>query len=178
MLLVRGVDTYMPGNQAFRPLSTSQRQFLIALNSKCVEYLVTGSHAGQWYGVRRVPHDLDIVIEREAGNIDRLVDALSAFPGVSPDLLRTKFLEPDKAFHWEDIEVSNGVPNLSVTELFLERTLVKVDGLNIPIISKELLIQSKKDALSDSNRPQAKRELDRDDLAILLGTQHCTKYGG
>ncbi len=153
---------------AFGTLTDSQRTFLSALQEQQVHYLVTGSYAGRHYGIHRRPRDLDIVVKREVGNIDRLATALSILPCVNPEPIRTHFLQPDKVFHWKDVEVSNGVPHISLQDLFAERTLVQHEEFLLPIISRYLFIQGKLYALADPLRPQDKRSQDLADLQALL----------
>ena len=155
---------------AFNPLTVSQRSFLSALQGEQVHYLVTGSYAGRHYGIQRQPGDLDIVVRREVSNIAQLVTALSKLPCVDPTLIRAKFLEPDKAFHWKDVEVSNGVPHVPIPDLFAERTLVHHEEFLLPLISRHLFVQGKLYALADPQRPQNKRDQDLADLQALLNT--------
>ena len=169
--VIRSVyDLTMRPTPAFNTLTVSQRSFLSVLQDEQIHYLITGSYAGRYYGIQRPPRDLDIVVMREVENIAQLVTALSKLPCVNLESLRAQFVEPDKAFHWKDVEVSNGVPHVSIPDLFAERMLVQHEEFLLPLISRHLFVQGKLFALADPKRPQHKRKQDLADLQTLLNT--------
>ena len=71
------------------------REFIQLLNDHSVRYLVVGGYAVALHGHPRYTKDLDVWVEADSENIERLLSALKAFGFGSLDLNVDDFLEPD-----------------------------------------------------------------------------------
>ena len=139
-----------------------------ALNKAKVKYVVAGGVAVIIYGYERFTKDLDLIIHLEADNIDKLFDALHKV-GYKPripvskeefkDEKRRKQWQKEKGmlvftfFHNEppfkniDIFIEDPIP---FKKVYLQKKNIKIQGVNIPLISIEQLRLLKRKA----GRPQ------------------------
>lgn len=83
------------------------RELLALLNEHLVEYLIVGGYALAFHGAPRFTGDLDILVKPEAGNADRILEALAAFGFGSVGLAASDFVHPDQI-------VQLGVPPVRV----------------------------------------------------------------
>lgn len=144
------------------------RAVLEALERSQVNYAVFGGVALNLHGLARFTQDLDIFIQPDAGNIERLKDALrSVFhdPEIdhisAEDLLgdypAVQYVPPEGAFHI-DILVRLG-DAFRFGELESER--VPFQGLMVTVVTPRMLYQMKKDTVRLKDRADAKALLDR-----------------
>lgn len=77
-------------------LSQDFKEFIELLNKHNVRYLVIGGYAVALHGHPRYTKDLDIWIEIESANADRLIDALADFGFGSVGLSQNDFVAPDQ----------------------------------------------------------------------------------
>lgn len=77
-------------------LSQDFKEFIELLNKHNVRYLVIGGYAVALHGHPRYTKDLDIWIEMEPGNADRLINALADFGFGSVGLNQNDFITPDQ----------------------------------------------------------------------------------
>ena len=59
------------------------KEFLQLLNSRGVEYLVVGGYAVGFYGYPRSTGDMDVYVNNNVSNINRLAEALKEFGSTS-----------------------------------------------------------------------------------------------
>lgn len=77
-------------------LSQDFKEFVELLNKHSVRYLIIGGYAVALHGYPRYTKDLDIWIEMEQGNADRLSNALTDLGFGSVGLSRNDFITPDQ----------------------------------------------------------------------------------
>jgi hypothetical protein len=77
-------------------LSQDFKEFIELLNKHNVRYLIIGGYAVALHGHPRYTKDLDIWIEMEPANADRLIDALTDFGFGSVGLSQNDFVTPDQ----------------------------------------------------------------------------------
>jgi hypothetical protein len=75
-------------------LSQDFKEFIELLNKHEVRYLVIGGYAVAVHGHPRYTKDLDIWVELESANAERLIDALTEFGFGSIGLTQADFLTP------------------------------------------------------------------------------------
>ena len=147
-----------------------------ALNKAKIKYVVAGGAAVFLYGYPRLTQDLDLIVYLEEGNLERLFDALGAI-GYFPKVPVTKeqFKDSQQRQRWKKEKgmivfsfVSHDPPfkmiDMFVDEpikfsvLYNKRKVLRIEGITIPLIGIDHLIQLKK---------EARRPKDLDDIVQL-----------
>ena len=82
-------------------------ELLVLFNAHHVEYLIVGGYALAFHGVPRFTGDLDIFVNSEAANAQRILTALAAFGFASVGLTPSDFERPDQV-------VQLGVPPVRI----------------------------------------------------------------
>jgi hypothetical protein len=138
------------------------KEFLSLLDSNCVEYLLIGSYAVNFYAFPRTTGDIDIWVSDAPANVVRLAAALRSF-GFSGadahlfdghDMLRAG-VPPLR------LEVLTKISGVEFDDCYGRRRTEIIDGIPVAVISKEDLRINKK----ASGRPKDLADLEalRDD---------------
>jgi hypothetical protein len=77
------------------PLSNDLRDFIRLLNTKNVRYVIVGAWALAFHGRPRYTGDLDIFVERDEENAEKLLDVLAAFGFSGAGIKKEDLLRPD-----------------------------------------------------------------------------------
>ena len=77
------------------PLSNDLRDFIRLLNTKNVRYVIVGAWALAFHGRPRYTGDLDIFVERDEENAEKLLDVLAAFGFSAAGIKKDDLLRPD-----------------------------------------------------------------------------------
>ena len=138
------------------------KRVLAALEARGVRYAIIGAVAMNLHGLARSTEDLDIFVEPEAGNIDRLklalhdaiddpdidditsVDLLGEYPAV-------QYVPPEGAFHL-DILTRLG-DAFSFSELETER--VPYEDLLVTAVTPRMLYRMKRDTVRQKDAADA-----------------------
>lgn len=140
------------------------REVLAAFEREGVRYVIIGAVALNLQGLARATEDLDVFVEPDAGNIDRLRTALvSVFddPHVdeitAEDLLgeypAVQYVPPEGSFHI-DILTRLGEA-FSFEDLEAER--IDFDGLQVTVVTPETLYRMKKGTVRLRDQGDAER---------------------
>jgi hypothetical protein len=144
----------MSANQDFKDL-------FALFNEENVEYLVVGAHAVIFYSEPRYTKDLDIWINPSHKNALKVLAALTKFGAPLSGVSEKDFSDPDMVFQIgiapNRIDILMGITGVEFRTAAQRKTLSSYDGIEIPIISKQDLILSKKAI----GRPQDKLDVDR-----------------
>ncbi len=129
-------------------LNRDWSEFLSALISRDVKFLLIGGHALAGHGQPRLTEDLDVFSEPSLANARRLRDALSdfGFGEVAPSV--AELAAPDKVFMlgrkpWR-IDILTGISGVSFDEAWATR--VEADFVSKPlfVIGREALLKNKR----------------------------------
>jgi len=135
---------------------------LRALEGHSVKYVIVGAVAINLHGLARATEDVDLVVAPEAGNIDRLKQALrEVFDDPSIDDIRAEdllgeypaiqYVPPDGAFHLDLLT--------RLGEMFAFDTLpserLPFSGLSVPVVTARGLYQMKKGTLRLKDKADA-----------------------
>jgi len=126
-----------------------------------VKYLVIGGIAAVLYGVPRATFDLDILIEATPENTQRLLDALLEAGLGTAGLTTAANLLAHEITIFKDrvrIDVQTATPGIDFDEAWKQREIMKYQGREILVVSRDDLIASKR---------AAGRERDIEDVRIL-----------
>lgn len=128
------------------------QDFLRALRSHKVRYVLVGDYSVILHGYSRTTGDLDIWVERSAENYERLANAFHSFGMSVFDMTRQNFLQnpamdvftfgrPPVA-----IDVITQLKGLDFAEAFAAASEIEVDDLVVNLIQYQHLLQAKRAA--------------------------------
>lgn len=143
---------------------TRHRELFASLRSHDVRYVILGGFAVVLHGIPRMTFDLDILIEPSHENARRLLDAFDEAGLGTASLTTAEQLLAEEITVFRDvirIDVQTRTHGISFSEAWRERVIRVHDGEEVPVISREHLIRSKK----ASGRPR-----DLEDARILEAT--------
>ena len=141
------------------------RDFITSLNQHKVEYLLIGGYAMGAYGHHRGTGDLDIFINANESNADRMNAACISYGIAQNELKREMFLVPKIIGIGQPplrIEILKKLDVLDFKYAFQRASFKNVDGLDIRVISVDDLILLKKAAIKDRSKAR-----DSEDLTFL-----------
>jgi hypothetical protein len=155
-----------------------------ALNARKISYLVVGGTAVNLYGIPRMTYDLDILLDLEAGNLEKFASLVKGWgfkPKVPVDIMdlsdeakRREWVERKhmKAFNlvnpeWgiSEIDIVIAAP-VDYPQAAKRGNRMDLQGVPVPVISLEDLIRMKR---------VANREQDKDDISYLKKVQDGRK---
>jgi hypothetical protein len=128
-------------------LQKDLREFIGLLNSTKIKYLLVGGHAVAHHGFPRFTGDIDFFIGRTKENLELLQSVLRnfGFPSLAQGLLESS---PGTLIQLgrppNRIDLLTAVDGVGFDEAWSTKEFAMLDGLEVPLISKELLIQNKK----------------------------------
>ena len=133
-----------------------------SLNSHKVRYLVIGGLAVNLYGLPRSTKDMDVFIEHDIENCNKLLTALKEINFGTAYLTDSKKVMENEITIFDDkmrIDVLTEVKGLEFYSSWQHRNEVEVESVIIPFVSFDHLIQSKK---------AVGRKQDLEDIKYLL----------
>jgi predicted nucleotidyltransferase len=129
-----------------RQLPEDFKDFIRFLNANDVCYLLVGGWAVGIYGNPRATKDIDFLIAIDDDNLKRLKKALYEFGAPTIDMAH--FKEIGNVFRMGrspvQVDIINEATGVDIKECFARRSIVKVDGVEVSVISKQDLIKNKK----------------------------------
>ena len=124
------------------------KEFLKLLNENNIEYLLIGGYAVNYYGYVRPTGDMDIFVGRNQQTAEKLVKVLKEFGFNLPELNIDLFLKEKSIVRMGippmRLEISTYIDGVEFSEGFVGREVIKIDDLNVNLISLEHLKMTKK----------------------------------
>ena len=127
----------------------SHQQLLQRLLQHQVNFMLIGGYAVIFYGYKRTTGDMDLWIEPNNENKHRLIKALEEFEFNQEDINHISDLDFTKhlAFNfWDEpqrVDCITYVSNVSFDDAYKAKVICDIEGINVPIIHYNHLIQSK-----------------------------------
>lgn len=128
-------------------LSKDILEFIQLLNQNEVEYLVVGGWAVGLHGKPRYTRDIDILINREKLNAEKMMRVIEAFGFSSLDISENDFLkssfiiqlgvEPNR------IDILTDIAAVNFDDSYKNKIVIEHKGIKISIIGIEDLIKNK-----------------------------------
>jgi hypothetical protein len=138
------------------------KEFLRLLNENGVKYLLVGGYAVGYHGYPRSTGDMDVWVELDPVNAEKLVSSLQSFGFGSPDLTEEVFLQVEKIIRMGlppfRIEVLTSISGVEFKSCYDRRITDIIDGVPVTIIDRECL---------RANKLASGRAKDIDDLENL-----------
>ena len=122
------------------------KEFIQCLNSNNVKYLLIGGWAVGLHGHPRSTKDIDFLIFIDNTNLDNLEKALNSFgaPSIDIDYLREKGNVVRLGVSPILIDIINEADGIDIEDCYSRKEIIKVEDIEIPVISKADLIINKK----------------------------------
>jgi predicted nucleotidyltransferase len=135
---------------AIPQLARDFSEFLNLLNSTGVEYLLVGGYAVGIHGYVRATGDLDIWIRISSENARNTEKALREFGFAGTAVTEGLFLKENSVIRMGvppmRLEVLTSISGVDFAECYRERLVVQIDGMDVPVISLNRLLQNKRAA--------------------------------
>ena len=132
-----------------------------SLNNHGVEYLLIGGALAIAYGVPRVTKDIDLFLKPTLENANHLLLALTEFGMGTAGLTTPEDICKNEVTIFKDfmrLDVLTRVKGIDFETTWEKREMLRLDDVNVPALTLEDLIQSKK---------AAGRKGDLEDIIIL-----------
>jgi hypothetical protein len=130
------------------------REFIALCLSQKVEFLLVGGYALAFHGAPRFTEDIDFMVLVSTENADKLDKVLRDFGFGGAGISRDDFLEVDQVIQLgrapNRIDLLTGISGVTWQEAWKSRSIVDLDGLEIPLIGRDELIKNKE----ATGRPQ------------------------
>lgn len=124
------------------------REFIALLNEHDVRYLVVEGYAVAFHGHPRYTKDLDVWIDSDAENVERLLGVLKEFGFGSLGLEVDDFLEPETVVQLghlpNRIDLVTDVDGIEFPESYASRSETNIEGTRISFLGLEQLRKNKK----------------------------------
>jgi hypothetical protein len=128
-------------------LQKDLREFIGLLNSTKIKYLLVGGHAVAHHGFPRFTGDIDFFIEGTRENLELVQVVLRdfGFPSLGQGLLESS---PGTLIQLgrppNRIDLLTTIDGVNFDEAWATKEVALLDDLEVPLISKTLLIRNKK----------------------------------
>ncbi len=124
------------------------RELLALFNVHRVEYLIVGGYALAFYGAPRFTGDLDIFVNSDAANAQRLLTALEAFGFTSVGLTASDFERSDQVVQLGvppvRIDLITSITGVSWDEAWAGRVTGRYGDVPVSYIGREQFIVNKR----------------------------------
>ena len=129
-------------------LTQDFREFFQSLNEHNVRYLVIGGYAVAFHGHPRYTEDIDVWIEADKTNAEKLIDALRAFGFGSLGLEAEDFLDPDDIIQLgyppNRIDLLTALKGVDFDTCYASRIVVEIQDTSVNFIDLENLKKNKR----------------------------------
>src|SRR6478609_8108198 len=132
------------------------RDILVELHNAGARFVVLGGHAVAFHGHPRATKHLDVLVEANSNNAERVYTALAAFgaPLSAFEVGVEDFASYDGILQLgvppRRIDIINRADGITFAEAVADGETFDVDGFDIPVIGRKALIKNKRAAA----RPQ------------------------
>ena len=122
--------------------------FIDCCAARGVRFLVVGGYALAAHGHPRMTKDLDVLVEPDPSNAERLVAALGDFGFGTIGLETADFIEPGAVVQLGyppiRIDILTSIDGVPFEQAYDRRADVDVDGRHVPVIGRDELIANKR----------------------------------
>ena len=124
------------------------RELLVLFNAHHVEYLIVGGYALAFHGAPRFTGDLDIFVQPDAVNAQRILTALAAFGFASVGLTPSDFERPDQVVQLGvppvRIDLITSITGVSWDEAWAGRIAGRYGDIPVHYIGSEQFVANKR----------------------------------
>lgn len=123
------------------------KDFLKLLNVHNVKYLIVGGYAVGFYGYPRATGDIDVWIEVDSANAERILRALRDFGFSNKELSKELFLKEEKIVRMGvppvRLEIITSASGIEFADCFKRRVVQEIDTIPVNFISLKDLKENK-----------------------------------
>jgi len=148
----------MMTESAFSTLSNRQVEFLDALSTEDVDFVVIGGYAMRFHGLHRKAKDLDLLVGYDRPNASKLLSILTRLGEVDETEGAEKLTRPKVQVRWFDVELLTSIEGIEFNEVKARASEASLDNFTLPVASVSDLLASKR---------AAARSDDEDDIKFL-----------
>ena len=143
-------------------LNQDYKEMLSTLLEEDVKFLLVGAYALAAHGYPRATGDIDIFVQPNETNAEKVYKALVKFGVPIQDITIEDFSTPGTIFQIgvapRRIDIINSIDGVSFEDAYKNKVIVKIESLDIPVLSKDDIIKNK------NSTGRAKDKLDADTL--------------
>ena len=140
-------------------LNEDYKDMLAALSGAKVKYILIGAYALAVHGIRRATGDIDLFLEPSVETSARVLEALKNFgaplAGIQPDTFAKANIVYQIGVVPRRIDLLTSIDGVLFQDAWAEKKMMHVEGLEIPVISRRLLMLNK----SATGRPKDQLDL-------------------
>lgn len=129
-------------------LNSDFRDILSAFCEEKVEFLLVGAYAVAAHGLPRATGDIDLWISCTSDNAERVWRALEKFGAPLSELSKQDLTTLDTVIQLgvapHRIDILTQITGVDFAEAQSDGITVKIDGIDVPVISREHLLRNKK----------------------------------
>lgn len=129
-------------------LNSDFHYFIKLLNTYSVKYILVGAFVRAFYGRPRYTGDMDIFIEPQEDNAEKIMQVLSDFGFSGIGLVKDDFTIPDQTIQLGQeprrIDILTGITGVTFEDAWLKKEISEIDGLAVNILHKDDYIKNKK----------------------------------
>jgi len=164
-----------PGFSSTPPsmLNRDYREILQYLSDEGVKFLLVGAYALAAHGFPRATRDIDFFVWASPQNAESLLRALGRFGAAIESVSAADFAAEGTVFQIgvgpRRIDILTRIDGVTFQEAYARRSTIRLEGIDVPVISREDLIANKRASgrtqdLADVERLTAKSRSRDDDL--------------
>jgi len=129
-------------------LNADYKEMLQCLSEENVKFLLVGAYAVAAYGYPRATKDIDIFVQPAPENATSLIRALVRFGAPMSGVSETDFSTAGIVFQIGNnprrIDLLTRISGVDFQEAYARRQTIRLEGMDIPVISLEDLIANKR----------------------------------
>ena len=128
-------------------LNNDYKEMLQILSDNDVKFLLVGAYAMAAYGHPRATGDIDIWVWANPENSEKTYNSLKQFGAPLAQINKNSFAEKGVVFQIgvapRRIDILSRIDGVDFEEAYEERKIIDIDGIAVPLISKQHLIKNK-----------------------------------
>jgi hypothetical protein len=129
-------------------LQKDLKEFVELLNGLDVRFLIVGAFAVAYHGYPRYTSDIDIFVEKSAGNAELLLKAIHEFGFGDIGLTKDDFMQKDQVIQIgvapNRIDLMTSISGVGFEEAWSSREFGELGSVRLPFISRDMLKRNKK----------------------------------
>lgn len=137
-------------------LNQDYKEMLLTLLEEDVKFLLVGAYALAALGFPRATGDIDIFIQPNKINAEKIYTVLIKFGAPLQNITVEDFSIPGTVFQIgvipRRIDIINSIDGVTFEDAYKNRVTIDIDSMSIPVLSKDYMIKNK----NSTGRPKDK----------------------
>ena len=128
-------------------LNQDYKEMLLTLLEEDVKFLLVGAYALAALGFPRATGDMDIFIQPDENNAEKVYKALIKFGASLQNITIKDFSTSGTIFQIgvipRRIDIINSIDGVTFEDAYRDRVIIEIESISIPILSKDNMIKNK-----------------------------------